>query len=72
MASLAALRTGAGLVTAAVPESIVGTVAGVAPELMVVLWSKRSSFARCPHLRIEIWGTRSCGGFDFGGCRGFA
>jgi hydroxyethylthiazole kinase-like uncharacterized protein yjeF len=36
MASLAALRTGAGLVTAAVPKSIVDTVARVAPELMVV------------------------------------
>ena len=36
MASLAALRTGAGLVTAAVPKSIVNTVARVAPELMVV------------------------------------
>ena len=36
MASLAALRTGAGLVTAAVPASIVDTVAGVTPELMVV------------------------------------
>jgi ADP-dependent NAD(P)H-hydrate dehydratase / NAD(P)H-hydrate epimerase len=35
MASLAAMRTGAGLVTAAVPERVVGTVAGVAPELMV-------------------------------------
>ncbi len=35
MASLAALRAGAGLVTAAVPQSIVNTVAGVAPELMV-------------------------------------
>ena len=36
MASLAALRTGAGLVTAAVPKSIVNTVARIAPELMVV------------------------------------
>ena len=36
MASLAALRTGAGLVTAAVPKSIVDTVARVAPELMMV------------------------------------
>jgi NAD(P)H-hydrate epimerase len=36
MASLAGLRAGAGLVTAAVPASIVGTVAGVTPELMVV------------------------------------
>jgi NAD(P)H-hydrate epimerase len=36
MASLAALRTGAGLVTAGVPECIVATVAGVTPELMVM------------------------------------
>ncbi len=36
MASLAALRAGAGLVTAAVPKSIVNTVARVAAELMVV------------------------------------
>lgn len=35
MSSLAALRTGAGLVTAAVPESIVNTVARVTPELMI-------------------------------------
>jgi len=35
MASLAALRAGAGLVTAAVPREIVPTVAVVAPELMV-------------------------------------
>ena len=35
MASLAALRTGAGLVTAAVPESIVNTVARITPELML-------------------------------------
>ena len=35
MASLAALRTGAGLVTAAVPDSIVSDVARVAAELMV-------------------------------------
>jgi NAD(P)H-hydrate epimerase len=35
MASLAALRTGAGLVTAAVPKSILDLVAAVAPELMV-------------------------------------
>jgi hydroxyethylthiazole kinase-like uncharacterized protein yjeF len=34
MASLAALRAGAGLVTAAVPASILNTVALVAPELM--------------------------------------
>jgi NAD(P)H-hydrate epimerase len=36
MASLAALRTGAGLVTAAVPKSIANTVARIAPELMLV------------------------------------
>ncbi len=35
MASLAALRAGAGLVTAAVPKSILDLVAGVAPELML-------------------------------------
>jgi NAD(P)H-hydrate epimerase len=35
MASLAAMRAGAGLVTAAVPEKILGIVAGVAPELML-------------------------------------
>ncbi|HEX5284548.1 MAG TPA: NAD(P)H-hydrate dehydratase [Bryocella sp.] len=34
MASLAAMRTGAGLTTAAVPRSILPTVAGVASELM--------------------------------------
>jgi ADP-dependent NAD(P)H-hydrate dehydratase / NAD(P)H-hydrate epimerase len=37
MASLAALRTGAGLVTAAVPGSVLNLVAAVAPELMVAL-----------------------------------
>jgi ADP-dependent NAD(P)H-hydrate dehydratase / NAD(P)H-hydrate epimerase len=36
MASLAGLRAGAGLVTAAVPKSIVNTVARIAPELMLV------------------------------------
>jgi ADP-dependent NAD(P)H-hydrate dehydratase / NAD(P)H-hydrate epimerase len=35
MASLAALRTGAGLVTAAVPREILPIVAAVAPELML-------------------------------------
>jgi NAD(P)H-hydrate epimerase len=35
MASLAALRAGAGLVTAAVPRSVLALVAGVAPELML-------------------------------------
>jgi ADP-dependent NAD(P)H-hydrate dehydratase / NAD(P)H-hydrate epimerase len=36
MAALAALRTGAGLVTAAVPERILEAVAGVTPELMTL------------------------------------
>jgi hydroxyethylthiazole kinase-like uncharacterized protein yjeF len=35
MSALAAMRTGAGLVTAAVPESIVNLVAQIAPELMI-------------------------------------
>ena len=35
MASLACMRAGAGLVTAAVPRGIVGLVGGIAPELMV-------------------------------------
>ena len=35
MASLACLRAGAGLVTAAVPRSIVNLVAGITPELML-------------------------------------
>ncbi|MGD0446275.1 MAG: NAD(P)H-hydrate dehydratase [Edaphobacter sp.] len=36
MASLACLRSGAGLVTAAVPKSIADTVAQITPELMMV------------------------------------
>jgi len=36
MASLAALRAGAGLVTAAVPESILPSVAAITPELMTL------------------------------------
>ena len=35
MASLACLRAGAGLVTAAVPRELVGLVGAIAPELMV-------------------------------------
>ena len=41
MASLAAMRTGAGLVTAAVPRSIVESVAGITPELMVFPFERR-------------------------------
>ncbi len=36
MASMSAMRSGAGLVTAAIPESILSTVAQFAPELMTV------------------------------------
>ena len=36
MASVAAMRTGAGLTTAAVPRSVLPTVAAVAPELMSI------------------------------------
>jgi hydroxyethylthiazole kinase-like uncharacterized protein yjeF len=36
MASLAALRAGAGLVTAAVPQSILSSVAAITPELMTL------------------------------------
>src|SRR5271170_3542341 len=43
MASLAALRTGAGLVTAAVVESILPSVAAIAPELMTAVLPEGSS-----------------------------
>jgi ADP-dependent NAD(P)H-hydrate dehydratase / NAD(P)H-hydrate epimerase len=45
MASLACLRTGAGLVTAAVPNSIVDTVAAITPELMMVPMAEGSKGA---------------------------
>jgi hydroxyethylthiazole kinase-like uncharacterized protein yjeF len=45
MASLACLRTGAGLVTAAVPNSVVDTVAGITPELMLVALAEGSKGA---------------------------
>jgi ADP-dependent NAD(P)H-hydrate dehydratase / NAD(P)H-hydrate epimerase len=45
MASLACLRTGAGLVTAAVPKSIVDTVAQITPELMMVALAEGSKGA---------------------------
>jgi hypothetical protein len=35
----------------------------VSVERVVVEGGKRSSFGRCPHLKIEIWGTRRPGGF---------
>ena len=45
MASLACLRAGAGLVTAAVPNSIVDTVAAITPELMMVPMAEGSKGA---------------------------
>ncbi len=42
MASLACLRAGAGLVTAATPKCIVNTVAAIAPELMMAALSEGS------------------------------
>ena len=43
MASLACMRAGAGLVTAAVPGAVVNTVARIAPELMVrALWQQEA------------------------------
>jgi NAD(P)H-hydrate epimerase len=45
MASLAAMRAGAGLVTAAIPRSVAGIVAGFAPEMMTLLLEESSSGA---------------------------
>jgi hydroxyethylthiazole kinase-like uncharacterized protein yjeF len=42
MASLAAMRAGAGLVTAAVPASVAAIVAGFAPEAMTILLKESS------------------------------
>ena len=43
MASLAAMRAGAGLTTAAIPRSIASIVAGFAPEMMTLLLEASSS-----------------------------
>jgi hydroxyethylthiazole kinase-like uncharacterized protein yjeF len=43
MASLASMRAGAGLTTAAIPRSIASIVAGFAPELMTLLLEESSS-----------------------------
>ena len=55
MASLAALRAGAGLVTAAVPGSVLELVAAVAPELMLA------------PLKEGVEGAASIGNLDAGG-----
>ena len=56
MASLAALRTGAGLVTAAVPREILPLVAGVAPELMLTPLEEQGSGARVHGSGFEVDG----------------
>jgi NAD(P)H-hydrate epimerase len=43
MASIAAMRAGAGLVTAAIPRSIASIVAGFAPEMMTLLLEESSA-----------------------------
>ena len=43
MASLAAMRAGAGLTTAAIPRSVAGIVAGFAPEMMTLLLEESPS-----------------------------
>jgi ADP-dependent NAD(P)H-hydrate dehydratase / NAD(P)H-hydrate epimerase len=57
MSSLAAMRTGAGLVTAAVPERIVGLVAGVAPELMVAPLSESGRASHDAHTSESMYGA---------------
>lgn len=54
MASLAALRTGAGLVTAAVPDSVVNTVARVTPELMCLALKEKEGAASLGNVQGEV------------------
>jgi hydroxyethylthiazole kinase-like uncharacterized protein yjeF len=56
MASVAALRAGAGLVTAAVPREIVPIVAAVAPELMLMPLEEQSSGSRVQGSGFEVGG----------------
>jgi hydroxyethylthiazole kinase-like uncharacterized protein yjeF len=53
MASLAALRAGAGLVTAAVPASVLPLVAGVAPELMCAPLAEQDGHAAAVNASAE-------------------
>jgi len=56
MASLAALRAGAGLVTAAVPKGILGLVARIAAELMVApLQEGEEGAVSLATLRQMVW-----------------
>jgi len=72
MASLAAMRTGAGLVTAAVPERIVGTVAGVAPELMVAPLEEGGRASHDAHTSESMCGAPGvvAGGISLGNLEG--
>lgn len=54
MASLAALRSGAGLVTAAVPDSVLEAVARIAPELMTLSLKENAG-----HVALSNLDTRS-------------
>ena len=56
MSSVAALRAGAGLVTAAVPREILPIVAAVAPELMLTPLEEQSSGSRVQGSGFEVGG----------------
>ena len=56
MASVAAMRAGAGLVTAAVPREILATVAAVAPELMLTPLEEQGSGSRVQGSGFEVGG----------------
>ena len=56
MASLAALRAGAGLVTAAVPREVLPIVAGVAPELMLTALEEQGPGSRVQGSGLEVGG----------------
>jgi NAD(P)H-hydrate epimerase len=56
MASVAAMRAGAGLVTAAVPREILPIVAAVAPELMLTPLEEQSSGSRVQGSGFEVGG----------------
>jgi NAD(P)H-hydrate epimerase len=56
MASVAAMRAGAGLVTAAVPREILSIVAAVAPELMLTPLEEQGSGSRVQGSGFEVGG----------------
>jgi hydroxyethylthiazole kinase-like uncharacterized protein yjeF len=56
MASVAAMRAGAGLVTAAVPREILAIVAAVAPELMLTPLEEQGSGSRVQGSGFEVGG----------------